>query len=165
MENPNLSTSRRDPLSIDSVDGYAEGWGEYAADLGFEAGVYETDLEQYGRHATDVFMSARLVVDSGLNALGWTAERAREYLRQHTLLTEVEITTEVDRYGGDLPGQALCYKAGMLEFVRLRRVASDRQGINFDVARYHQYLINAGNLPFDLLAAHIDRFTENDTVM
>jgi uncharacterized protein (DUF885 family) len=100
----------------------------------------------------DAMLSARLVVDTGMNVLGWSRQRAMEYLREHTTLSDTEIATETLRYAVDIPAQALTYKIGSLKIIELRRLAKD-----YDVRDFHEWVIGSGALPLPLLEEHVRR--------
>ena len=101
-----------------SETGFVEGWGEYASQLCWEMGVYETPYDKAGRIMQDLMVSTRLVVDTGMNALGWSRERAMAYMRENLTLSEAQIESETLRYSTDIPGQALAYKTGELHDAR-----------------------------------------------
>jgi uncharacterized protein (DUF885 family) len=135
---------------------YGEGWGDYAAIVAGEMGLYADPYDRYGRLAMDMFISCRLVVDTGMNALGWTRERAMAYMREHLIESETQIRSESLRYSTDLPGQALAYKMGSLEFERLRARAEASLGTRFDVRHFHEQVMNSGMLPMSVLGEKID---------
>ena len=138
-----------------TITAFNEGWAEYAADLGFELGLYEDPYDRYGRYLLRVFMASRLVVDSGINALGWTLDEGREYLREHTALSLTEIETELARYGSGMPGQALAYALGREHFWLARRAAEKRLGSQFDLPTFHSAILDAGSLPLTDLGVSI----------
>jgi len=150
-ESPRLSPFRRGA----GYTTFTEGWAEYASDLAGEMGLYDDPYDMAGRLSMDLFLSSRLVVDTGMNALGWTRERAMQYLRDHTLQSDVEIATETLRYSTDLPGQALAYKMGSLKIHELRRQAQARLGAAFDLRRFHDHILEAGPMPLSALEAHL----------
>lgn len=137
------------------VNAFNEGWAEYAADLAGELGLYETDEERYGRLVMDAFLSCRLVVDTGMNVLGWTLERARDYLREVSAMSESEVLTETLRYACDIPAQALAYKLADTELMRLRHQMKERLGQAFDLRDFHAAVLSAGALPMPDLAWHL----------
>jgi uncharacterized protein (DUF885 family) len=139
---------------------YNEGWAEYAATLAGEIGMYETPEERYGRLVMDAFLTCRLVVDTGMNTLGWSLERAREYLRIHSGMTEAEICSETIRYSCDIPGQSLAYKLGDTEIFALRERMRRALGATFDVRDFHAAVLSPGALPLPELAWYIDREIE-----
>jgi uncharacterized protein (DUF885 family) len=101
-----------------------------------------------------MWRAVRLVVDTGIHALGWSRERAIEYLRTNTGKTEHESTVEVDRYLV-WPAQALAYKIGELKFKELRAYAAKRRGAGFDVRAFHDIVLGSGALPLDILDARV----------
>jgi uncharacterized protein (DUF885 family) len=125
---------------------YAEGWGLYAELLADEMGLYSADLDRLGARSFDALRSCRLVVDSGLHALGWTRRQAIDFILAHTTMAERAAASEVDRYLA-WPGQALSYKLGQLEITALREEARARQAARFDVRRFHDVVLGQGGLP------------------
>lgn len=150
IENEELPMFRRKSYQT----AYVEGWGEYAAMIAEEMGVYSDPYDEYGRLTQDMMLSVRLVVDSGMHALGWSRERAMDYMREHTLLSDTEIATESLRYGIDIPAQALSYKIGGNKIMELRR-KSDAAGV--DPREFHEWVLGAGSMPLSVLEAHVTR--------
>lgn len=138
------------------VNAYIEGWAEYAATLAADLGLYEAPEERYGRLVMDAFLTSRLVVDTGMNVLGWSLERAREYMRAHSRLTEAEILTESVRYSCDIPGQALAYKLGDTQILALRERMRRTLGNRFAMKGFHTAVLEAGALPLGDLEWHLD---------
>ncbi|HTU70487.1 MAG TPA: DUF885 domain-containing protein [Candidatus Baltobacteraceae bacterium] len=161
-ENESLPRFRAFQSISTYIAAYHEGWAEYAADLGKELGIYEDPYDLYGRYALDIFISSRLVVDTGLNALGWSLERAAEFMRTNTLMSETEIDSELLRYATDLPAQSLSYKLGSLTFADLREKARTQLGSAFDVRAFHERIVQNGGMPLTLVKAEIDRFIGGD---
>lgn len=139
------------------VNAFNEGWAEYAATLAGELGMYERTEERYGRLIMDAFLTSRLVVDTGMNALGWSLERARDYMREFSSMAEAEVLTESLRYSCDIPAQALAYKLGDTEMLRLRQRMKDRLGDRFDLRDFHAAVLSTGSLPLPDLAWHLDQ--------
>ncbi len=137
---------------------FVEGWAEYAAQLAGEMGMYQDPYDRCGRLAFDLFLSTRLVVDTGMNSLGWPRSRAIEYMRQNTFASESEIDTETLRYACDIPGQALAYKMGRRRIEELRATAQKALGAAFDIRKFHDALLGSGPLPLDVLERHVRRF-------
>lgn len=135
---------------------FVEGWGEYASHLGEEMGVYDDPWSMYGRLAMDIFLSNRLVVDTGLNALGWTRQQATDFMRERLLESDAQIDSEILRYAIALPAQALAYKLGAWQIEDLRRHAEAALGPRFDVRRFHDAVLGSGSLPPRILAGHIE---------
>jgi uncharacterized protein (DUF885 family) len=133
-----------------------EGWGNYGAKLAEEIGMLEDPLDQYGWAVFHIFFSTRLVVDTGMNALGWSLEEARDFMRKYTFATETEIATETLRYAVDMPGQALAYKIGMDKFFELRSHMQNELGDNYNIRDFHDAVLIEGPMPLNILEKHID---------
>jgi uncharacterized protein (DUF885 family) len=138
-----------------SVTAFVEGYAEYAAQLGFDMGMYGDPYDHAGRLMQDLMVSTRLVVDTGMNALGWSRERASAYMRQNTNLNDKQIATETLRYSCDLPAQALGYKIGEITMLRLRNEARQRLGSKFDIREFHAWLLGSGTMGLDTLSDHL----------
>lgn len=136
---------------------YGEGWALYAESLGADLGLYTDPYSAFGALTTEIWRAARLVVDTGLHARGWSRARASSYLRANTALGEADIAAEVDRYIAR-PGQALAYRIGDLEIRALRGRAQQQLGARFDVRAFHGQVLESGSLPLPVLAARIDRW-------
>ena len=140
---------------VDLQAAYSEGWGDYASWLGQEMGVYANDYDLYGMLAADMRKSVRLVVDTGMNYMGWTREQAMEYMRKHTIDSETQIQQETLRESTGYPGQALAYKMGSHEIIELRRMAEKELGDKFDIRQFHDWVLGSGAMPLDVLAKHV----------
>jgi uncharacterized protein (DUF885 family) len=140
-----------------SFSGYGEGWGLYTEWLGTVMGIYETPYEDFGRLTYEMWRAARLVIDTGIHAFGWTREQAQDYLRTHAALSEHEITTEVDRYIA-WPGQALAYKLGEIQIRRHRREAEEKLGPKFDQRKFHDVILAIGSVPLPVLEERMKQF-------
>jgi uncharacterized protein (DUF885 family) len=116
------------------INSYSEGWGLYCERLADEMGLYSDDIARLGMLAMDSVRAARLVVDTGLHAFGWSRQRTVDYLRENTVMSDVEIQSETDRYI-EVPGQALSYMVGRLEIQRLRARARGGRGGGVGSAR------------------------------
>ncbi|MGE8216698.1 MAG: DUF885 domain-containing protein [Stenotrophomonas maltophilia] len=139
------------------ISAYGEGWGLYCEKLGVEMGIYETPYEDFGRLTYEMWRAARLVIDTGVHHKGWTRAQAIAYLRDHTALSEHEVTTEVDRYIS-WPGQALSYKLGEIAIVRLRTQAEQELGPRFDVKGFHDAVLKQGSVPLPVLEQQIQAY-------
>ena len=135
---------------------FTEGWAEYASNLAREMGLLD-DYDIYGRLIHERFTAQRLVIDTGMNALGWSLERARQYMRANTIESDAQVASETLRYATDLPGQALAYRIGFLEITAIRDRAQQRLGKDFDVRDFHEAVVGAGAMPLDTLDAHVAR--------
>ena len=151
-ENTSLPPFRRETHDT----AYTEGWGEYSAALGNEMGIYADPYDHAGRLMMDALLSARLVVDTGMNALGWSREKAMQYLRENTLLSDTEIATETLRYAVDIPAQALAYKIGSMKMIELRMNAQKALGRSFDIKEFHEWIIGSGSMPLSFLEQHVN---------
>jgi uncharacterized protein (DUF885 family) len=136
---------------------YVEGWALYAERLAGEVGGYPDDYAEFGRLTFEAWRAARLVVDTGVHAFGWSREQAIEYMMQNVGLSEHDVIAEVDRYIA-WPGQALAYKLGELEIRKLRAEAERALGPRFDLRAFHDALLEQGALPLDLLRARVERW-------
>lgn len=130
---------------------YVEGWALYTERLADEMGLYSGDVDRLGMLTADAWRAGRLVVDTGLHALGWTRRQAIDFFLEHTPLDEDEVTVEIDRYIG-MPGQALAYKAGQREIFRLRSLARRRLGDAFDIRSFHDAVLEHGAVTLPILA-------------
>lgn len=139
------------------LNGYGEGWAEYASSLGYEMGLYDDPHAELGRLALEMFLTSRLVVDTGLGFYGWPLERARDYMRRRVFLSDVEIDSETVRYA-TVPGQALAYRVAFERMWELRRRAEAALGERFDVRAFHTAMLDGGHLPLASLEAKIDRW-------
>ncbi len=139
------------------ISAFGEGWGLYFEWLGLEAGFYTDPYSNFGRLTYEMWRACRLVVDTGLHAMGWTRQQAMDYLAQHTALPLHEIRTETDRYIS-WPGQALAYKLGELKIKELRRRAEEALAERFDVREFHDAVLANGSVPLPVLEESIESF-------
>lgn len=153
LEAPTRPDFRRETY----FSGYGEGWGLYSEWLGGKLGIYETPYEEFGQLSYEMWRAARLVIDTGIHAKGWSRDQAIAYLRDHTALSEHEVGTEVDRYIS-WPGQALAYKLGELTIRRLRTEAEERLGARFDQRAFHDTILALGSVPLPVLEQKIREF-------
>ncbi|MFD4764476.1 DUF885 domain-containing protein [Streptomyces sp. NPDC058439] len=154
-ENTTLPDLRRELVPF---SGFEEGWAEYAAGLALEMGLYDDPWDAYGRLAHERFTAQRLVIDTGLNLGMMTLEQARTFMHVHAAAeSQGQITTELLRYATDLPGQALTYRAGHVEFMALRTACERDAGAAFDVRAFHEAVLAGGTLPFPVLRRRVAR--------
>ncbi len=152
-ELPDRSRFRRH--GADRISGaYIEGWGLYAERLADELGLFRGSGERFGMLDAQAWRAARLVVDTGLHALGWSRERAIDVLVEAVGFTRTDAAIEVDRYIA-MPGQALSYTVGRRELERLRRDAAATRGARFDLRRFHDEVLGHGSLPLATLARQL----------
>lgn len=134
---------------------YCEGWGLYAERLADEMGLYHDDLDRLGMLSADSLRSCRLVVDTGLHAMGWSRSQAIEFMATHTPMSAGEVAIEVDRYLA-MPGQALSYKVGQREIYRQRDAARAALGDRFDIKSFHDTVLGSGSVGLPLLREVIE---------
>jgi len=139
------------------ISSFGEGWGLYCEHLGLEAGFYTDPYSNFGRLTYEMWRACRLVVDTGIHAMGWTRQQAIDYLASHTALSLHEVETEIDRYIS-WPGQALSYKLVELEIEKLRKKAEAALGPKFDVREFHDAVLLQGAVPLPVLDEQIDRY-------
>ena len=140
------------------VTAYGEGWGLYAERLADEMGLYGTPLDRLGMLSNDSLRACRLVVDTGLHALGWTRAQAVAYMVANSPIDGGHVRAEVDRYICS-PGQALAYMLGRLEIQRLRAEAEARLGERFDIRSFHDTVLTSGPMPLRTLARVVSEWS------
>jgi len=133
---------------------FIEGWGLYSESLGSELGLYKDAYSKFGQLTYEMWRAIRLVVDTGMHALGWTRDQALQFFHDNTGKVDHDIEVEVDRYIS-WPGQALAYKLGELKFKELRAFASKELGERFDIREFHDQLHAEGALPLSTLDSRI----------
>jgi uncharacterized protein (DUF885 family) len=136
---------------------YVEGWGLYAESLGDDIGFYSDPYSKFGQLTYEMWRACRLVVDTGMHALGWTRQQAIDFMLENTAKTENDVIVEIDRYIS-WPGQALAYKLGELKIKELRARARAELVDKFDLRRFHNAVLDNGPLPLSVLEAQIDEW-------
>lgn len=144
---------------LDGSTAFVEGWALYTERLADEMGLYSSPLDQIGKVSYDAWRASRLVVDTGLHFKGWTRGEAEAFMLEHTALTESNISNEVDRYIA-WPGQALAYKIGQLEILRLRADAEHKLGKRFDLKLFHAVVLGAGAVTLPVLADRVQAWID-----
>ncbi len=142
------------------LSAYGEGWGLYSEFLAEEMGIYTTPYEMFGKLTYEQWRACRLVVDTGIHALGWTKEEAVNFLKSNTALSFHEINTEVDRYIS-WPGQAVSYKIGELKIRELRKKAEKELGANFDIRDFHEVILSQGTLTLAIMEKLVNNYIES----
>ena len=136
---------------------FVEGWALYSERLADELGLYESPLDRLGMLSFDAWRAARLVVDTGLHAGGWSRQRAVQFMLEHTALAPGNVDNEVDRYIV-WPGQALAYKVGQLELLALRAEAQHALGSRFDLGRFHDAVLLGGGVTLGVLRRQVEGY-------
>ncbi|QDF77012.1 DUF885 domain-containing protein [Shewanella marisflavi] len=144
------------------ISAFGEGWGLYSEYLGLEGGFYQDPYSNFGRLTYEMWRAARLVVDTGMHAKGWTRQQAIDFMASNTALSLHNVTTEIDRYIS-WPGQALSYKIGELTIKRLRAKAEAELGDKFDIRAFHDAILANGSVPMAILEQQIDDFIKAQT--
>ncbi len=156
QENTSLPEFRR----VLGYSAYAEGWALYTESLGKELGLYTDPYQYLGMLSAEMHRSIRLVVDAGMHTQGWTREQAIQYSKEHEAETEASIVAEIERYMA-IPGQALSYKIGQLKIKELRALAEKELGTKFNIADFHDQLLNAGSIPLKVLEEKILKWIDS----
>lgn len=138
---------------------FVEGWALYSERLGKEVGRYQDPYSDYGRLENEMWRAIRLVVDTGVHEKHWSRDQMVEYFHRYTAMDEPNVQTEVDRYIA-WPGQALAYKLGQLEILKLRQYAKDKLGAKFDIRTFHDELLGGGTLPLDVLDQRVREWVD-----
>ncbi|MGQ0848041.1 MAG: DUF885 domain-containing protein [Actinomycetota bacterium] len=138
---------------------YAEGWGLYSERLADEMDLYSSDIDRLGMVSAEAWRAGRLVVDTGIHAFGWTRAQAVAYFQEWSAIDQPTIETEVDRYIG-VPGQALAYKVGQREILRLRDEAMDRLGDRFNIKGFHDAVLGSGSVTLPILRELVEAWVK-----
>ncbi len=136
---------------------FTEGWANYAASLALEMGILNDPYERYGWLLFDAFIANRLVVDTGMNHLGWSRQKAMTYMLANTFASEEETATETLRYSTDMPAQALAYKLGLEKIREIRADQEAKLGDAFDIRTFHAAVLGSGAMPLPVLEQHVAR--------
>jgi uncharacterized protein (DUF885 family) len=146
-----------------SFTAFSEGWGLYAEQLAEEAGLYADDRGLLGSVSSSLMRAARLVVDTGIHAFGWSREQALEFVVSRVAMPREFLTAEIDRYVV-MPGQALGYYTGKLEILRIRDEARERLGPEFSLPAFHGAVLDHGSLPLPVLDRSIQGWLDRAAV-
>lgn len=155
QEQTKLPTFRR----FDGPTAFVEGWGLYAETLGQELGLYTDPYQLMGALSNEIWRADRLVVDTGMHAMGWTREQAINWMKSNTPMSQTDIIAEVERYIA-IPGQALAYKIGQMKLTKLRHRAQLELGARFDIREFHSQILKDGAMPLDVLEQKINAWIE-----
>ncbi|HKR86272.1 MAG TPA: DUF885 domain-containing protein [Terriglobales bacterium] len=133
---------------------YVEGWALYSERLGKDLGFYQDPYSDYGRLTDEMLRAIRLVVDTGVHYKHWTRQQMVDFFHEHSSVEEPDVQAETDRYIA-WPGQALAYKLGQLEILKLRTLAEKELGPQYDIRSFHDEILNGGSLPIDVMDARV----------
>jgi uncharacterized protein (DUF885 family) len=147
---PGLPTFRQQA----QYTGYVEGWALYSERLGKDIGFYQDPYSDYGRLSDEMLRAIRLVLDTGVHYKHWTRQQMIDFFHAHSSEDEPDVQAETDRYIA-IPAQALCYKLGQLEILKLREEAKTELGSKYDIRAFHDEILNGGALPLDVLDARV----------
>src|SRR6202167_1899159 len=139
---------------------FVEGWALYAERLGKEVGRYQDPYSEYGRLENEMWRAIRLVIDTGVHDKHWSRDQMVAFFHRYTAMDEPNVQSEVDRYIA-WPGQALAYKLGQLEILKLRESARQKLGDKFDLRAFHDEVLGNGALPLDVLDSQINAWIES----
>jgi uncharacterized protein (DUF885 family) len=137
---------------------YVEGWALYSELLAAEMGLYTGPLDHFGKLNFQAWRACRLVVDTGLHALGWSRDQAIEFMLEHTANSRVDVEVEIDRYIV-WPGQALGYMMGRIAIQGFRAKAEEVLGSSFDLRGFHDEILRYGPVPIDVLEGIVERWS------
>ncbi len=152
-ERTDLPSFRR----FDTTNAYVEGWGLYAESLGREMGFYGDPWQFYGHLNYAILRANRLVIDTGIHAMGWSIQQGVRWMTAHSSMTQAQAAAEVERYAA-YPGQALSYKLGELKILELRKRAQQQLGNRFDIKAFHDQILKGGSMPLQILQENMDRW-------
>jgi uncharacterized protein (DUF885 family) len=155
QELPDLPQFRK----YEGYTAFVEGWALYAERLGKEFGLYQDPYSNYGRLENEMWRAIRLVIDTGVHDKHWSRDQMVEYFHRYTAMDEPNVQTEVDRYIA-WPGQALAYKLGQLEILKVRQYAKDQLGAKFDLRAFHDEVLGGGALPLDVLDRRVREWVD-----
>jgi uncharacterized protein (DUF885 family) len=133
---------------------YTEGWALYSERLGKEVGFFQDPYSYYGHLQDDMLRAIRLVVDTGFHYKHWTRQQVVDFFHDHSAIDEAEVQSETDRYMA-WPAQALGYKIGQLEILKLRQYSKEQLGDKFDLRAFHDQVLSGGALPMDVLSTRV----------
>lgn len=148
------------PRRVGGMTAYTEGWALYAERLGLDLGLYDDPYNNFGRLTYEMWRACRLVVDTGMHALGWTRQQAVDFMTENTALSHHEIDTEINRYIA-VPGQALAYKLGELKIMELRELAEEQLDDEYDIRDFHSAILANGPVSLPVLEQQVISYIDN----
>lgn len=151
LENTELHPLQRHTF----CNAFNEGWAEYGRRLAEDAGLYDEPAEVFGGLANDMRQATRLVVDTGLNVLGWSSDQARRFISKYSLIPFTEVDALINWYACEIPGQSVAYSLGRREMLRFRDIARESAGAAFDIRNFHHTVLRHGGRPLGAVEADI----------
>uniref|UniRef100_UPI0040474135 DUF885 domain-containing protein n=1 Tax=Polaribacter sp. TaxID=1920175 RepID=UPI0040474135 len=142
------------------LSAFGEGWGLYSEYLADEMNIYTTPYEKFGQLTYEMWRACRLVVDTGVHALGWTRQEMIDYMAANTALSMHEVTTETDRYIS-WPGQALSYKMGEIKIREMRKIAEEALGKKFNIRDFHEVILGEGTVTLSIIEKRVNTYIAN----
>ncbi|MCX7553817.1 DUF885 domain-containing protein [Marinicella sp. S1101] len=143
------------------ISAFGEGWGLYVEKLGKEVGFYQDPYSDFGRLTYEMWRAMRLVVDTGIHAMGMSRDEAIKLMEENTALSKHNVRTEIDRYIA-WPAQALSYKLGEIKIWQLRRQAEKELGEAFDIRTFHDAVLSSGSVPLNVLEQIVEQYIEDN---
>ena len=156
LENESLTLYRRFGYRTSA---FSEGWALYSEQLALEAGLASNKYDELGILQSELFRAVRLVVDTGMHHKKWSREKAMDYMKSKTGMSDTEVRVEIERYLV-WPGQALSYKVGMIKMLELRNKAMSDLGSKFDIKKFHSAVLDHGIPPLFIVEQKIDEMIE-----
>ena len=141
---------------------YTEGWALYAEQLAVEIGMTKNLYDELGVLQSEMFRANRLVVDTGIHFKKWSREKAMDYMKKTTGMSDTQVRVEIERYIV-WPGQALSYKIGMLKILELREKAKEKMGQNFNIKSFHSIILDQGIVPLFILEEIINEWIDDNS--
>jgi uncharacterized protein (DUF885 family) len=143
-------------------DAYGEGWALYCESLGKEMGLFDDPWQYYGHLMNEMLRANRLVIDTGIHAMGWSTEQGITWMMDHSSMNREQAAAEVERYVA-YPAQALAYKVGQLDIAALRARAAKQLGPRFDIRQFHDQILLGGSMPLTVLDRKVDQWIARST--
>ena len=141
---------------------YTEGWALYAEQLAVEIGMTKNLYDELGVLQSEMFRANRLVVDTGIHFKKWSREKAMDYMKKTTGMSDTQVRVEIERYIV-WPGQALSYKIGMLKILELREKAKEKMGQNFNIKSFHSIILDQGIVPLFILEEIVNEWIDDNS--
>ncbi len=146
--------------SLYYITSYGEGWAEYAANFAFDIGLYDDFLDAYGHISKDIRQTVQILIDIGVNSLGWSFDKAKDLFQKYTGWSDKATYAEINRFANDIQGQALSYIFCCEKMRNLRAQAEKELGLLFDIREFHTTMLELGAVPMSILESHVKWYIE-----